>query len=251
MLKIITNCPSCGSLLERVNSQIFCRNKDCDAQFAKKLAHFVKVMKIKGLGEKTLDKLEINDISDLYELELDYFIAKLGEKIGTKIYDEVENSTRADLATVLQSFSIPLVGETASKKLCEVVSHVDEITAESCSKAGLGEKATNNLLTFLAEETELLSKLPFTFQSTAKRAISAPKGLTVVITGKLNKFSSRDLCKQYLEELGVTVSDNVTKATNYLIDDEGKQSTKRSKAESYNIQVVSFEEFLIKENLKK
>lgn len=249
MLKIITNCPTCDSLLERVNNQLFCRNKSCEAQTFKKLEHFAKVMKIKGLGEKTLEKLPIAEIWELYEFtqrELEEF---LGAKIGAKIASEIENSATADLATILQSFSIPLVGETAAKKLCSVVLDINEITAETCAKAGLGEKAANNLLTFLAENQELLSRLPFTFKSNATAKI--PGGLfckTVVITGKLKNYSSRALAKSFLEERGFVVADSVTKNTDYLIDDEGVPSSKRTKAESYNIQVVTFEELINKEN---
>ena len=45
-----TSCPTCASVLELVNDQLFCRNKLCPAQSAKRVEHFAKTLKIKGLG---------------------------------------------------------------------------------------------------------------------------------------------------------------------------------------------------------
>jgi DNA ligase (NAD+) len=51
-----TNCPACNSDLELVNDQLFCRNSLCPAQSAKKLEHFARTIKIKGLGPSTIEK---------------------------------------------------------------------------------------------------------------------------------------------------------------------------------------------------
>ena len=45
-----TQCPSCDSVLEWVNDQLFCRNRACPAQNSKAVEHFAKTIKIKGLG---------------------------------------------------------------------------------------------------------------------------------------------------------------------------------------------------------
>jgi DNA ligase (NAD+) len=85
-IKIPTNCPCCDYTLELVNDQLFCRNQACDAQLSKKLEHFCKALGIKGLGEKTIEKLQLSDITELYYLELDQIIELLGsEKIATKL----------------------------------------------------------------------------------------------------------------------------------------------------------------------
>ena len=60
--------------------------------------------------------------------------------------NEIEKSKKSDLQTLLPAFSIPLFGRTASEKLCGEVSEINEINADSCKKAGLGPKVTNNLL---------------------------------------------------------------------------------------------------------
>lgn len=248
MIKIITNCPTCDATLVRINSQIFCQNKSCDAQIFKKLTHFAKVMKIKGLGEKTLEKLPVESIEDIYTLPVETLIILLGDKVGLKLFTEIQHSRQADLATILESFSIPLLGNTAAVKICEIVDHIDDISEETCKQAGLGAKVTANLISYLDENFLQVSNLPFSYKSTKKEKQVFSK--TVVITGKLNKYPSRNLAQEYLESIGFRVSESVTKNTDYLIDDEGIASTKRTKAENYKINVVTFEELLIKENIK-
>lgn len=249
MLKIITQCPACGAALERVNSQLFCRNKQCDAQTAKKLEHFAKVLKIKGLGEKTIQKLGITELWEIYDFGESELADVLGEKIGTKLENEILNSMNADLSTILESFSIPLIGNTAAKKICSVVDSIWDINEETCKKAGLGDKATANLLLFLTEEQGLLNQLPFSYKTIKQTQNSISTGKTVVMTGKLTDYSSRDVAKKLLESYGFKVADSVSKNTNYLIDEEGVESTKRKKAESLNIPILTIKQLFKKENI--
>jgi DNA ligase (NAD+) len=99
------------------------------------------------MGSRTVEKLGLSDITELFYLDSEQVVETLGsEKVALKLLDEIERSKSADLATVIASFSIPLVGSTASKKLCEVVTSVDEISYDTCKQAGLGDKVTQNLI---------------------------------------------------------------------------------------------------------
>lgn len=246
---IPTNCPVCDSKLELVNDQLFCRNKVCPAQLSKKLEQFVSVLKIKGLGPKSLEKLELQDITELFYLERDDLIAALdSEKIADKLLIEIENAKSADLATVLASFSIPLIGETASNKIASVVNHIDEITAETCKEAGLGEKATNNLLTWLNTEFQDIKEfLPFSFKSSRKVVLDA-NAKSVCITGKLKSYKTKSEATALLQAAGFKVVESITKTTNYLVDEDDKGSAKRKKAEEYGITIVTNLINFLKEN---
>ena len=81
-----TDCPACGSHLELVNDQLFCRNPKCPAQWDKKLEGFTSTLKIKGFGPSTINKLQIQDYSEIYQLTVDDIQSRLGsEKIATKL----------------------------------------------------------------------------------------------------------------------------------------------------------------------
>lgn len=243
MIEIPTMCPSCGSKLVFVNDQLFCQSKDCPAQTLKRIQHYCKVMKIKGMGEKTLEKLDFEEIHDLYEFSVYYYVDMLGETMGRKLHKEVHDSLNVPLNVSLAAFSIPLVGETASKKLGAVCKVFEDISEETCKKAGLGEKATANLINWIKSQEIVGLPISKTFETTSN---TTSNSLVVCITGKLNNFKNRTDAGKYLESLGFTVVDSVTKNTNILIDEEGRPSSKREKAEKLNITITTIEDLINK-----
>lgn len=247
MILIPDRCPSCEGKLELVNEQLFCYNKTCPAQTLKKIQHFCKVMGIKGMGEKTLEKLDFETYRDIYTFSESYFVDTLGETLGRKLFKEVRKSAEVPLNTGLAAFGIPLIGETAAKKLGAVCKSLDDICEETCKLAGLGEKATNNLMDWICSEDAQDLPINTNFEAVNDVASTSSNGVTVCITGKLNNYKNRSDAAKYLETLGYKVVDSVTKSTNILIDEEGKQSSKRSKAEQLNIPIMSIEE-LVKGN---
>lgn len=249
-IEIPTNCPCCNYKLELVNDQLFCRNQACSAQLEKKVEHFCKTLGIKGMGSKTIEKLQLADITELYYLEQDQVCSAVNsERVGLKLLAEIERSRNADLATVLSAFSIPLIGRTASTKLCSVVNHVDEINATTCKQAGLGDKATQNLLSWLETEfCEIRHFLPFSFRA-EQTSTTAISGKNICITGKLSSFKTKAEAYKQLEQLGYTVVESVTKTTNYLVDEEDKGSTKRKKAEQLGIKIITNLDTFIKETI--
>jgi DNA ligase (NAD+) len=238
-IKIPTTCPCCEYTLERVNDQLFCRNQACSAQLGKKLEHFCKTLGIKGMGAKTLEKLQLTDITEIYYLELDQIIESLGsEKIAVKLLDEINKSRNSDLATILPAFSIPLVGNTAAQKIAKVVNSVEDINTELCRKAGLGEKVTNNLISWLETDfVEMKEFLPFSFKASNK-PVANVSAESVCITGKLTSFKNKAEANKALEQAGFKVTETVTKQTNYLVDEDNKGSSKRIKADELGITII-------------
>jgi DNA ligase (NAD+) len=239
-IEIPTECPCCNYPLELVNDQLFCRNTACSAQLNKKVEHFCKTLGIKGMGSRTVEKLGLSDITELFYLDSEQVVESLGsEKVALKLLDEIERSKSADLATVIVSFSIPLVGSTASKKLCEVVTSVDEISYDTCKQAGLGDKVTQNLVAWLETDfQEMREFLPFSFKS-QKNSNTNTNQKTICITGKLSSYKTKAEAYKSLEEAGYTPVESVTKTTDYLVDEEDKGSSKRKKAESLGITIIT------------
>jgi DNA ligase (NAD+) len=240
-----TNCPSCDSILENVNGQLFCRNNECPAQNNKAVQHFAKILKIKGLGPKTILKLDLNSIDDIYTIKLDHLIEHLGETVGTKLYKEIQDSIQADLETVIRGLGIYRIGETASRKICSVISHISEITEEKCKEAGLGQVDTASLIKWLKNNKNLINSLPFNFKSYSNKSNVKPLGC-VCITGMLKDFSNRDLAKTYLQSLGYTVTETITSKTTALISEEDKESSKTLQAKAKNIPILTIEKLIRK-----
>ena len=248
-VRIINNCPSCGAILTRITDQLFCSNSECGATMGKKVQHYAKAMKIKGLGEKTIEKLDIITIEDIYFLTETQMIDKLGVKIGTKLFNEIQFSKVTTLSKLLPALSISLIGNTAARKVAQVVQDLQGITLDTCKKAGLGDKASSNLVRWLDENYSVYENLPLEFKSEVASQPTKSQNIKVCITGKLDDHSSRDSASTYLREKGITVVTGVSKALDYLINEDNKPSSKLSKANSYGIPIVTIKH-LIEEIIK-
>ena len=236
-----TSCPTCASVLELVNDQLFCRNKLCPAQSAKRVEHFAKTLKIKGLGPSTIDKLGLSDYHDIYSLTQEEISSTLdSEKLGTKLFQEINKSKSNDLTVLLPAFSIPLIGSSATQKLAKHISSIHEITPETCAEAGLGPKAASNLLDWLVNtfHFEEYYNLPFTFtcEKRAEVTNTDTKG-TVCITGKLKSYPTKAAAQQVLIKNGYLVKDNLTKDVTILVNESGSESAKTKKAEEMGITI--------------
>ena len=187
-----TNCPSCSEALVWEKDQLFCHNTKCSGKTSKKIEHFASTLKIKGLGPKTVAKLQIIDYFDLYEMPLETMIDALqSEKLGVKLYREIQASKSVDLVQLLPAFSIKLIGRTASAKLCSVINTINDIDEQVCVEAGLGPTATQNLLDWFYEEyTDGLDRLPFSWKTTVQQKTEIIQGI-VCISGKLKAIRQR------------------------------------------------------------
>lgn len=247
-IEIPTKCPSCEYPLQMIEAQLFCKNTACSAIASKQLEHFCKTLSIKGMGEKTIEKLGISDITEMYNLSIQDIVVALGsEKVAAKLHNEITNSKEANLEAVLAGFGIPLIGNSASKKLCTIISDIDEVDFDTCKAAGLGNIATNNLLNFINNEfQELREFLPFSF----KVSDSKPTKGNICITGSLSSFKNKAEANIALVKAGFNVVGTVSKTTNYLVDEDNKDSAKRKKADSLgHIIIIRDLSKFLKENI--
>lgn len=241
-----THCPSCGSELVRQNAQLFCTNsQECPAQTGKRLQNFCKVLKIKGFGEATIQKLEFNTLNDLVTADESAFLeAGFSEHMSTKLVSALKDrlSEGLTIPEFISALSIPLVGSVASTKL--TVSKIENINREFCKSVGLGDKVTQNLLQWINIEWPQMKDLwePILKPATNTKIKSQSTGITVCITGKLDGYS-RSEAQQYLEGLGVTVKSSVTKAVTHVVCDEpNSTSSSITKAKQLNIPIITLKD---------
>ncbi len=236
-----TNCPSCDSELEWVNDSLYCRNHLCSAQNAKAVEHFAKTMKIKGLGPASIRKLGWTCPSEIYTSTEESILASLGsEKVTTKLMGEIANSVDAPLERLLPAFGIPLIGNTATRKLSETVKHITVVDADACDRAGLGPKATYSLLEWIESELPYFQEvLPHSWYfSQTLFAPVASKG-TVCISGRLKSFKSKAEATTALNAAGYEVKSSLTKQVTHLINEGGTESAKTRQARDTGVTIVT------------
>lgn len=243
-----TQCPSCGSELETVNMQLFCRNsKSCPAQSTKRVQHFCKILKVKGFGEVTVNKLEISHINELLTLTEEFCKTKgIGDKTSVNLVAQIQDrlNKKIYVSDFIAGMSIPLVGTSLAKKLGSF--KIDELTYETIRKVGGGDKAANNLMSWI--ETDWIPELKTEWNqyiTTEKKLSStAPIKGNVCITGKLNDFPNRKAAAEYLATLGWEVKSSVTKTTQYLVCEDSSKTTSSSykKAQSLGVSIVTIKQ---------
>lgn len=248
---IPTHCPACNTVLEIVNDQLFCRNSNCPAKSSKKVEHFAKTLKIKGLGKATIERLDLQDYHDIYSFDETELVQMLGsERLGTKLFAEIENSKSADLTTLLPAFSIPLIGRSASNKLTKKVSNISEITYATATECGLGPKAASNLVDWLVNEfhSNEYYDLPFSFSCEIPEVDYVPLKGVVCITGKLKSYPTKAAAEKVLHKYGYETKGSLTKNVTILLNESGIESAKTNKAQEMGIKIYNNIKQLIEEN---
>ena len=236
-----TFCPSCMSELVWEKDQLFCHNTLCGGKTTKKIEHFASALKIKGLGPRTVEKLQIQDLYDIYELPLEIMIEALqSEKLAVKLHREIQSSKATDLVDLLPAFSIKLIGRSASAKLCSVIKNMAEISEDTCKEAGLGPVATEHLLDWYYEEfIDGYERLPFRWIQKLKVSKPTENKGVVCISGKLKSYKTKAQATEYLEKLGYLVKSSLTKDVNILVNESGIESAKTRTAQERGVKILT------------
>ena len=214
----------------------------------KRVEHFASTLKIKGLGPAAIEKLELSSPLDIYNLSLEDISEGLNsEKLAAKLLDEIEQSKSKQLNDVLPALGIPLIGKTATDKLSKICTDIESITEQTCSDAGLGPKATENLIDWLNDNDWYLF-LPHDLSFGSTKTISQASKGTVCITGKLNSFKTKAEAQVELERLGYVVKSSITKDVTILVNESGKETTKTQKARESGVTVITNLKLFIMEN---
>ena len=233
-------CPSCGSPLEWRNDMLYCENILCPAQIQKRIEHFARSLKIKGLGPKSIEKLGLTSLLDIYNLS--YYSIKgalSSEKLAIKLLREINHSRKASMNDVLPAFSIPLIGKTAATKLSSKIKSLFDLDEDKCKAAGLGPKATESLLSWYSNEFEgSLKKLPFDWQFQTPKIATETKGV-VCISGKLSSFKTKAEATKALSYAGYMVKTTMAKDVIFLINESGIESAKTKQARERGITIIT------------
>ena len=255
-LDIPTNCPSCDSQLLHFEDEVAlrCINPRCPAQIMEGLIHFASrdAMNITGLGPSIVEKLFaanlVKDVADIYRLKENDFLLLEGvkEKSASKLYQAIQASKENSAEKLLFGLGIRHVGSKASQLLLQHFHSIENLAQadpeEVASIESLGSVIAQSLQTYFATEGSkiLLDELKeagvnLDYKGQTLVADAALSGLTVVLTGKLERLT-RSEAKSKLESLGAKVTGSVSKKTNLVVAGADAGS-KLQKAQELGIEV--------------
>ena len=255
-LDIPSNCPSCDSHLLHFEDEVAlrCINPRCPAQIMEGLIHFASrdAMNITGLGPSIVEKLFaanlVKDVADIYRLKEEDFLLLEGvkEKSASKLYQAIQASKENSAEKLLFGLGIRHVGSKASQLLLQHFHSIENLAQadpeEVASIESLGSVIAQSLQTYFATEGSkiLLDELKeagvnLDYKGQTVVADAALSGLTVVLTGKLERLT-RSEAKGKLESLGAKVTGSVSKKTNLVVAGADAGS-KLQKAQELGIEI--------------
>ena len=256
-------CPACCSPLVRLPGEavLRCENRTgCPGQVAQRVIHFVsrRAMDIDSIGEKLvftfIEAGLIEDAGDLYSLTQDQLLKleRMGQKSAENIITAVENSKRPQLGRFIFALGIRHVGDRGADILANTFRSIDALQCATQSELEriheIGSATAESIVAFFGqpENTQLLQKLCLAGVSPTyaepKNVSDAFTGKTFVFTGTLTQFT-RDDAESIVKQLGASASTSVSKNTDYVVAGE-KAGSKRAKAESLGITILTEDDFL-------
>lgn len=260
-------CPACGSICdiwkaESGVEELRCDNPQCPGKLVQRLDHFCgkKGLDIKGLSEKTLEKLVdwgwINDISDIPKLRKhgEEWMNKPGFSFVSvaKILKSIDDAfAEAPLHAFISGLGIPLIGSRVSKQICEKVETWKEFRDlihedfDFTQWNGFGPEMNSALHNFDYDEADAIVDY-ITFKPAEHQDKSVKlDNCNFVITGKLQNFKNRQELIDVIEAAGGKVASSVSSKTNYLINnDVNSTSSKNKKAKELGIPIITENELM-------
>lgn len=260
-----THCPDCGTRLERQADQAgtFCPNEwGCPAQIESKIEHFCsrKAMDI-NIGPRTISLLHkllgVKNCADLYDLTEEQLLRLPSFKIqkASNLIRSIKDSVSVPFDRVLFALGIKLVGSTVAKQLAEAFRSLDSLAQatpeELQTVESIGPMIADSIIQYFADDhnKEMIERLrskgiqlALEQQEPKTPNSNTLEGMSIVISGVFHSIS-RDALKALIEAHGGKSVGSISGRTSLVVAGENMGPSKREKAESLGIEVISEDDF--------
>ncbi|MEU6713597.1 NAD-dependent DNA ligase LigA [Nonomuraea sp. NPDC046802] len=272
-IEIPQACPSCGDAIDKSQERWRCvRGRACRAIASIVYAAGRDQLDIEGLAEsrikQMLDAGLITDFADLFFLTREQLLGleRMGETSTDNLLAAFERAKGQPLSRVFCALGIRGTGRSMSRRIARHFATMDAIRAADAEEIeqveGMGPEKAPVVVAELIEVAPLVDKLikagvnmtepgavPPSAAAAAKEAateVDLPlAAMSVVVTGAMTgplAELSRNEMNELIERAGGRASSSVSAKTSMLVAGE-KAGSKRAKAESLGVRIVSPEEF--------
>ena len=262
----INYCTECESPLVRKEgeAQHYCPNDmGCSPQIIGRIQHYIsrKALDIEGLGGETVALLVnaglIRDYADLYDLTADQIIHldRMANKSADNLVNGVQASKEVSFERVLFGLGIRYVGETVAKKLAKhykSIKALSEATLEGLETVDeIGVKIAESVVAFFKNEANIrmVSRLILygvqleLSEEALSNQTTQLQGLRFVVSG-IFETVSRDELKELIDSNGGKVVSSISAKTSFVVSGANMGPSKRTKADSLKVPIISEKEFL-------
>lgn len=264
-----TECPDCGTPLVKSEGEVgyFCPNQlGCPMQIKGAIEHYTQRKAADILiGPETINALFqanlVHSIADLYALSFDDISSLDGfkERATQKLLDSIEVSKKRPFSAILFGLGIRYVGENVAKILARSFGSLDALSQASSDQLQsideIGTKIADSVVSYFADQRNLqivesLKNRGVNLTSETSNSVLIEKvevlklaGCSVVISGTFAQHS-REEYASIIEQLGGKKSSSISKKTSFVLAGQDMGPSKREKALSLEIPILTEEEFL-------
>ncbi len=248
-------CPSCGEPVVSSPDEvaISCVNVDCPEQRVQRISHFVAVMDIEGMGERTaqllVDRGLVSNAADLYSLGRKDLLALEGfaETSTNNLLAAIEAAKDRPLAPVIAALGIRGVGGVVARTLARHYPSIHELGRTSPEELqgveGIGPHTAESIATWFDQPhnrafVEKLERAGVNLTGKVPgRLDSGPlENKTLVITGTLSR--PRREIAALIEGHGGKVTSAVSGSTDYLVVGEAPGDGKIRRAQVLGTPII-------------
>lgn len=254
-----TECPVCGSQVERIEDEAVTRCSGgliCGAQLKEAIKHFAsrKALDVDGLGNKIVEALVdlelIKNPADLFSLTAEQIsgMERMGDKSAQNLVNALEKAKQTTLAKFLYALGIREVGEATANNLALHFKSLDAVRNANYEQlievSDIGKVVAEHIVAFFAEahnQTVIQALLDAGINWPKIESLNADeqplKDQTYVLTGTLSTMGRND-AKAHLQALGAKVTGSVSAKTHYLVAGESAGS-KLTKAQDLGVSILT------------
>ncbi|WP_326634681.1 NAD-dependent DNA ligase LigA [Nonomuraea fuscirosea] len=262
-------CPSCGDAIDTSQERWRCvRGRGCRAIASITYAVGRDTLDIEGLAEnriqQMLDTGLIADFADLFFLTKEQLLGleRMGETSSDNLIAAIEQAKSRPLSRVFAALGVRGTGRSMSRRVARHFATMDAIRASDAEAIqqvqGMGPEKAPVVVDELIELAPLIDKLVRAGVNMTEPGATPPSAepqepsadlplvsMSVVVTGTMTgplAQLSRNEVNELIERAGGKASSSVSAKTSLLVAGE-KAGSKRTKAESLGVRIVSPEEF--------
>jgi len=195
---IISNCPSCGEILNRENKELRCKNRHCFETNLQRILAAVRNIGIEELGEPNIRKMmkvlnveTLKDIFDLNKMDI-YKLDGFKEKSVSNLYKNIQIAKNTTDYQLIAALNIEGIGQVTAEKMLKdyTLNELKSMTKiQLAFIPEIGTEISEKLYNALIKQSDTLDELLSTLNVRHSKLSDSPKKLVCfdLVSSKLSK----------------------------------------------------------------
>lgn len=249
-------CPVCNTKLvkQKVEEAVWrCPNKNCPARVRGQFSHYASkgALDIEGLGEKNVVALLnaglITELADLYRLSAEQLVQleRFGPVSAQNLVDAIADKKTPPLDRFIYGLGIRHVGRQTAIDLAQHFGSLDQIKRANLEDfetvEGIGQVVAHSIFAWFNEAANQRALEQLQSVGVKPQVVKTGgqlKGLTIAVTGTLERLSRDDAAEQ-IRAGGGKFQSSVGKDTDYLVVGANPGASKVKSAQKYGTKQIN------------